>query len=160
MSFWNLSDNTTAKAETTFDMGGGSVIPDNTNCKAVIDEAKWDEYQGVRNINLRWEVVDGEFKGRKVFQKVRVHDSDSKKADKARRMLAAIDANCGGNLMKKTAEPTDADLMGNLMYKPMVIKVMVWEIDGKQGNWISSVSSASAAAIMPASKIDESDIQF
>ena len=43
MSFWQLSDGTQAENTTTFESGGGNfdLIPDNTQCIAAIEEAKW-----------------------------------------------------------------------------------------------------------------------
>lgn len=155
MSFWDLSDNT-AIADTTgeFETGGGDMtpIPGNTNVLAIADEAKWDDYEGDRYISLRWSVMAPEdYKNRKVFQKIRVEDSDTKKADKAKRMLAAIDANAGGKLLSSGKEPDDEMLTKCLVNKPMVLKLQVWKItedrntgekldEPKQGNWVSAVS--------------------
>ena len=55
-------------------------------------------------------------------------------------MLAAIDANCGGKLMASGEEPTDTSLAKALLNKPMHIKVMVWEMDDRKGNWVSAVA--------------------
>jgi len=148
MSFWDLADGGKVETEGKFDLGGGDLepIPNNTGCVAAIEEAKWDEYDGDRYISLRWRVVQpGEYANRAVFQKVRVFDSKPEKADKAKRMLAAIDTNAGGKLVALGREPTDTDLMSALMGKIMAIKVMVWEmeLDGgetKRGNWISAVA--------------------
>lgn len=151
MSFWDLSDGKQAESQTEFEMGGGSEpIPDNTDLKACIDEAGWKTWEADEYIELRWTVLDGQFKNRKVFQKVRVKDADPKRRDKALRMLAAIDANCGGKLRTLTQEPEDFHLTTALCNKPMVIKVMVWEMNNNKGNWVSKVSSASAATSAPA----------
>ena len=141
MSFWQTQDGKAIEATGTFDMGGGSVIPDNTNCKACIEEIEWSEWEGDRYINARWTVLAGPYKGRKVFQKIKVEDSDISRRDKAVRMLAAIDANAGGHLMKSGKEPTDNMLQKALCNKPMIIKVMVWEMNGKSGNWVSLVAA-------------------
>ena len=55
-------------------------------------------------------------------------------------MLAAIDANAGGKLAASGAEPTDLSLQTSLTAKPMVLKLGVWDIDGKTGNWVQEVS--------------------
>lgn len=157
MSFWNLSDGQTAQQQTTFDMGGGDLapIPKNTQLKVFIEEAKWDEHLGDRYISLKWEVIDGEFKGRKLFQKIRVNDHDSKKRDKAIRMLSAIDSNAGGGLMLAGVEPGDEHLAMHLMQKPMAVVVQVWKIkdemtgEVKEGNWISAVAPLNAQAAKP-----------
>jgi len=152
MSFWNLGD---TPVDGKFETGGGDMepIPAKTQVLAAPDEAKWDEYQGDRYISLRWSVMaPAEYKNRKIFQKIRVEDSDPKKAEKAKRMLAAIDANAGGKLVKSGKEPDDKALTMSLVNKPMVLMLQVWEIDKEQdgtpipkedrkkGNWVSAVS--------------------
>jgi hypothetical protein len=164
MSFWNLSDGEDVKSNTTgeFDQGGGrmEVIPDNTSVLAAIDEAKWDRTQDQdRFISLRWTVLaPEEFKNRKIFQKVWVLDPKpntkpekvDQVRDKAKRMLAAIDMNAGGKLLAKGEMPTDESLTACLTNKPMVIKVMVWEMPDRQnggtaqGNWVGAVSPKSS----------------
>ena len=164
MSFWNLSDGEDVKTNTTgeFEQGGGrmEVIPDNTSVLAAIDEAKWDRTQDQdRYISLRWTVLaPEEFKNRKIFQKVWVLDPKpntkpekvDQVRDKAKRMLAAIDMNAGGKLLAKGEMPTDESLTACLTNKPMVIKVMVWEMPDRQtggtaqGNWVGAVSPKSS----------------
>ena len=66
------------------------------------------------------------------------------KQAKARRMLASIDSNAGGNLLKSGAEPTADSMTLHLCNKPMVIKLMVWSMKGNDGsdmagNWVSAV---------------------
>lgn len=141
-NFFTTSDNKAIENQNTFDMGGGNFdpIPNNTQLKSIIEEAKWDEYDSQKYISLKWSVIDGEFKNRKIFQKIRVMDTDAKKADKAKTMLAAIDSNAGGALMSAGVMPDDMSLSINLMNKPMAIVVAIWEIDDKKGNWIKAVS--------------------
>jgi len=166
MSFWNTSDNQSA-AQTggDFDMGGGSMepIPANTRLKAMIDDAKWDQMGDDPSfISLRWTVLEPEsYKNRKVFQKVRVQDAKPEKADKAKRMLAAIDANAGGQLAAKSEAPTDVDLASALMNKPMLIEVQVWELTGddgqtRSGNWVSRVSGSGQAKESEPENYDQS----
>lgn len=150
MSFWNLSDNQSAKTTTgQFETGGGQMepIPANTTVLAAPDEAKLASYQGDEYISLRWTVLaPAEYKNRKVFQKIQVFDPDSKKADKAKRMLAAIDANAGGAMLKADQPPSDALLTKSLVNKPMHLKLQVWEVEDansgekKRGNWVSAVA--------------------
>lgn len=149
MSFWNLSDNETIDKSGNFEMGGGSMepIPDNTQLKTVIDEAKWEENEDLGQfISLRHSVLaPDEYKNRKIFQKIKVKDQLSKTSDKAKRMLAAIDVNCGGGLIELEREPTDQDLQKHLLMKPMIIVSRVWELekdDGSMmsGNWVQSVA--------------------
>lgn len=155
MSFWQLNDGTTVdNTNTTFDAGGGNLdpIPDNTSCIAAIEEAKWDSYEGDSFINLKWRVMrPSAYANRVIFQKLKVYGTAKDKdpratADKAKRMLAAIDANCGGKLMALGRDFEDADLMIALVGKPMAIKVQVWKMGEKSGNWISAVAPAKAQA--------------
>lgn len=142
--FWNLSDGTRPEQTTTFDSNVSDPLPDNTDVLAVVEEAAWDDGfpEGAPEvIKIRWVVLaPGEYKNRKIFQKCAVKDIDSKKRDKAKRMLMAIDTNAGGKLAKLAREPEDQDLLVSLMNKPMILKLKVWEIDGKKGNWVAAVS--------------------
>lgn len=163
MSFWDLSDGgTAADTGTDFEIPSGNLepIPDGSSVLAMIDEAKWDEKDDAEYISLRWTVLSpDEYKNRKIFQKLWVTDDDpnakdaekaAKKRDKARRMLAAIDANAGGKLTRKPGKPSDDDLTSCLTNKPMIIKAMVWEMPDRErlgefirGNWIAAVAPKS-----------------
>lgn len=154
MSFFTLSDGQNVTTDGNAEMGGGNLepIPDGTKVRAMITEAKWEDANqyNPRHIKLRWDVVDGEYKKRVIFQKVKVGEDDANKRDKAIRMLAAIDANAGGKLMAVGKEPTDFEMMQNLCNKPMVIKLGVWEMEGsdgdkRSGNWVLAVESAGGA---------------
>ena len=174
MSFWNLSDNKSVDTSGEFETGGGNIepIPSNTDVLAVCDEAKWDERGDDRYISLRWTVMKpADYKNRKVFQKIRVLDSDPAKADKAKRMLAAIDANAGGKLVAAGEEPTDENLTKCLTNKPMVLRLQVWELETEQGevktgNWVSRVApksgpskEAPAKQEAPAAPVVEDDLE-
>jgi len=162
MSFWQLNDGTEAQTSTSFESGGGEIqpIPNNTQLIAVIEEAKWADYQGDSTINLKWRVMrPADYANRVIFHKLKVFGTSRDKdkaatADKAKMMLRAIDANCGGKLSKLNVAPEDADLMTALVAKPMAIKVQVWDMDGKKGNWISAVAPAKTpqqgASVVPA----------
>ena len=147
MSFWQKQDGSQVENTTSFEMGGGEItpIPNNTALIAAIEEAKWADWEGESYINLKWRVMrPSEFANRVIFQKLKVFSD--KQGDKAKQMLAAIDANCGGKLAKLRDTPQDEDLMMSLVGKPVAIKVQVWDINGKTGNWISAVSPAKQQA--------------
>ena len=99
------------------------------------------------------------YKGRIVFQKLKVCDANPKTRDKAKSMLVAIDTNCGGKLVKLGQEPTDETLGASWQMGNMMIQCMVWEIktekdkdtgdeyelpedQWKSGNWIRAVNDA------------------
>jgi len=186
MGFWDLSDGesaNTGEKEYEQETGNLSPIPDGSSVLALIYEAKWNETRDeqAEHISLRWSVIEpAEFANRKVSQKLWVTDDDpnvkdaakmEKKRDKAKRMLAAIDANCGGKLAKKAARPTDDDLALALTNRPMIIKCMVWEMGDNSGNWIAAVSPKSKGVSMaetkapakkaaPVSDVDDDDVPF
>ena len=161
--FWNLSDGEdAAKTGAEYEIPGGSMepIPAGSSVLAMIDEAKWDHTQNDAEeyISLRWTVLaPEEYKNRKVFHKLWVtdHDPNAKdhakavaKTDKARKMLAAIDANAGGRLTAKDARPSDDDLARALQDRPMVITLGVWESNqpgGSGGNWVMAVAPKNKA---------------
>lgn len=157
MGFWNTSDGEdAAKTGTEYEIPGGNMdpIPAGSSVLAMIDEAKWDHTQNNAEeyVSLRWTVLaPEEYKNRKVFHKLWVtdHDPNAKdtakaiaKTDKARKMLAAIDANAGGKLTAKDARPSDDDLALALTNKPMVITLMTWDSNtgGAGGNWVAAVA--------------------
>lgn len=161
MSFFTLSTGEKAVTTGSFETNTNlPPIPANTELKAAVDEAenKTNANTGEQYIELRWNILAGEYKGRKVFQKIRHSDADAKKADKAKMMLMAIDANCGGKLVKLNRAPTDQDLMVCLTGKPMGIKVQVWSMKNEQtgetstGNWVSAVSGSGASRPAPAAQ--------
>lgn len=143
MSFFNLStgEQATAQKEYTSEVAI-EPMPEGTQANAIIEEAKFDEYEGDRYINLKWRIIGGEFNNRVVFQKVKVFDMDAKKRDKARMMLAAIDTNAGGKLMGLGREPSDMELSMCLMNVPICVTFGKWDMNGKQGNWVKSVAPA------------------
>lgn len=168
MSFWDLSDGSNAKdTGTGFEIpsGGFDPIPHGSSVLAYPEAVKWHTPDPsktgdvtVSYIDVTWVIVKPEeFKGRKVFgHKLWVTDLDPgveldpkkgkpkalEKRDKARRMLAAIDANAGGRLSQNPGIPTDSDLGLALINKMMVITLAEWEgrDGGAGGNWVSAVA--------------------
>jgi hypothetical protein len=167
MSFWDLSDGDQVSTEKEYEApsgGGNLILPDGSSVMASIDECKWQSFQGgEEHISARWNILaPEEYQGRKIFQKMypegdTARNTDpakaKKKGDTAKRMLAAIDANCGGGLMKLQRKPSDEDFAMHLTNKPMVIRLGLWDLDGKQGNWVQAVSPASKPVSVDASKV-------
>lgn len=151
MGFWDNDDGSEIdQTDGTFDAGGGNMdpIPDGSSVLAMPDEAKWaEDRDGNEHISIRWTVArPEEFANRKIWQKLWVSDDKprskdpSKDREKAKRMLMAIDKNAGGKLSRKPGRPSDEDLALALISKPMVIRVGVWDMDGKRGNWVQACS--------------------
>ena len=173
MSFWQTSTGEAVQQVGSFEAGGGALapIPEGTAVLASAEEATWKECQGARYINLKWRIAKpAEYANRVIFQKVRVNDEDVSKADRAKQMLAAIATNAGGALFQamqknKEQEPSDASL-STLCNRPMVLKLGVWDMNGKTGNHVNAVSPAKGAAPAPAPKpapvaqVEDDDIPF
>ena len=164
MSFFD-SDNKTGE----YQVGGGGdfeLIPKGTILLAVIEQVKWQEYEGESHVNLKWKVAHPQqYAKRVIFQKL--HVLDDKKGKNARAMLQAIDFNAGGRLAKMglKAAPTDDELQIALLGRPMQIKLDVWDMNGKQGNWVCAVAPAKqqpkpTPPVIPAPEDDDDDIPF
>lgn len=157
MSFFQLSTGQAVQATGEFESGGGNMepLPEGTQVLAMVDQAKWDEHDGEYFVSLRWTVaMPEEYKNRKIFQKIKVKNPDADKRDKALMMLAAIDANAGGQIMALGAEPEDADLAAALLNRPMVLKLGLWKMDNaqgesKSGNWVQKVAPRKKGASAP-----------
>lgn len=156
MGLFTLSDGSKVTGEKEYDSseGFGIPLPDNTEVLAACTAIEWNEYEGIENIRSTWSVVlPAEHKDRKIFYTFRINDENSTKADKARRMLAAIDATHGGKLAALDRDPTDEDLGRALISKLMVLKVGYYDMrdkggkGGKEGNYIKAVSPRKAGAI-------------
>jgi hypothetical protein len=174
MSFWTTSEGKSAATEATgkFEASASyELIPDGTTAMAIITKPSIEQFQGDEYINIEWTVVKPDaFKNRKIFQKVRVWDNNVKKADKAKAMLANIDKNAGGKLAKLDKDPTN-ETLSVLTGKTMLIKILIWSIDEKTGNYIGAVSprSTEEPAPAPAPKVvaapvddvfDDADVPF
>ena len=166
MSFWDLSDGGAANEDVQkeYEVPGGNLepIPNDSDVLAYIKGAKWASKRDAseRYIEIQWQVEKpAEFLNRVVFQKLWVDDLDpsakseekaKEKRDKARKMLATIDANAKGRLMQSTDAPTDDSLALALVDARMVIKCMEWSIEDRatgemiRGNWISAVKPKDA----------------
>lgn len=158
MSFFQLSTGQAVQATGEFESGGGNMepLPEGTQVLAMVDQAKWDTHDGEYFVSLRWTVaMPEEYKNRKIFQKIKVKNPDADKRDKALMMLAAIDANAGGQIMALGAEPEDADLSAALLNRPMVLKLGLWKMqnekgEDKSGNWVQKVAPRKKGATAPA----------
>jgi len=166
-NFWDMSDGESVSNDGNFEMGGGNFepIPDGTTVNAICTDAQWYTYEDTPEvISLSWEVLEGDFKSRKIFQKLKVNESDPKKSDKAKKMLAAIDANAGGQLFKLGKKPEDIDLATCLANKSMLLKLGVWDMNDKKGNWVMAVAPSGTPVKQPvaAKKPDsfDDDIPF
>jgi len=139
-------------SEKSFDASGGEPLPDKTEVLASVGKIYWDEYEGEKSIKIDWDILQPkQYANRKLFQTIKVNHVEDKKADKAVRMLGAIDAMHGGKLDKLDIDNpnliTDEQLSSALVNKLTVLKVGLWEMEQpvgsgnfKIGNWIMAVA--------------------
>jgi hypothetical protein len=157
------------KAPTNGEYSGPTIeiIPKGTQCLAYIEDAELEHSRegDEQYVSLKWRVSKPtEIANRVLFQKLKIWDKDQKKRTRAFMMLAAIDANAGGVIAGQSKDPDDALLSRALLNKPMLIKLDVWEIDGKQGNWICAVAPRPTGELppmpAPTSKLTDDEIPF
>lgn len=159
MGFWELSDGDSAKdTGADYDTGNGDQgpIPNGSWVVAEITDAKWHAFDdGARFVDLFWKVEQpSDYAGRRQAQKLWVDDLSPnvlskengevkavRKRDKDRRLLAAIDANAKGKLIKTEDFDSD-DLAVALVGAQMGIKMMVIAGDRGELNFIAAVRPA------------------
>ncbi len=120
-----------------------SIVPGGTKAVSVLEEIKWDEYEGHRKIKVRWKLAAGEFTGRVVFQnldlfakKYGTQEPDENKAFRAANTLKRLFMLTGAPI--PDAEPTDADF-AQMVGKMAGIAIEVWAMNGREGNWVSEI---------------------
>lgn len=114
-------------------------IPDGTMAMASIDNFMNAEYNGSTYLSIDWLLVDGDFKGQKVNQKIRVFDEDAKKKHRALNMLKLIYQQFSIK-PKHNNPPTDEELS---VFRGKLAGIKIGETEpnenGKQYNWVSEV---------------------
>lgn len=123
--------------------GGFKIIPDGTTAPAMIKTFLINESDAMNQFyEIQWKLVDGEFKGTQVRQKIACFDTKAEKAERALNMLLRL-----FKLLKidpTENAPTEEDL-APMQGKILGIKIQEWSMDGKNGNWVSEVHIADAA---------------
>lgn len=147
MSFWDseLGD-VTGKAEDAF-AKQFTQIPDGTKALAKIESFTNQVYKdsGFKYLNIEWVLQDGDFRGQKVQQKLKVYGGDKFDKDPMKTRHRAL------NMLKllyqlfnikpkHTNPPTDQDL-ASFSGKIAGLKIRETEPNdkGKQYNWVSEV---------------------
>jgi hypothetical protein len=133
-----------SKGEVTKPAGFG-VIPGGTIAMAVIIKAELRESKYGMNYSFAYKLLDGDFKGRVIFHKVRVFDEDEKKADRHMDMFKKLYTICGVEMTCSGDYPQNQDLIG-FVNKTIIIETGIWEMIGnddeyREGNWIQQVEA-------------------
>ena len=122
-------------------------IPDGTMALARIESIANAEYQGNKYISIDWTLSDGDFKGAKVNQKLKVYgDPMAKDSDKTRHralnMLKLI-YQLYNTKPSHAGDPTDKDLM---VFVGKIAGILIRETEpneaGRQYNWVAEIHDA------------------
>src|ERR1051326_7534496 len=139
MSFWLLSSGALPSGESKDAFSGNfGIIPDGTTALASIQKFILDESGKFPIFNITWKIVDGDYKGRVVFQKIHAFDEKPSKSDRAKNMLMLI-------FKLVDYKPSHDNVPNNDDLCPMQGKILGIKIqeyctnDGKQGNYVSEV---------------------
>lgn len=122
MNYFETTDGTTIAKTNTFENSGlPKVIPNNTQLLCCVAGAEWVERSFLktgeeipRHIKIQLHIIQpGEFKDELKDHKLHVDALDSKKADKARKFLAAYDELAGGKLrsLKNPVQIEDSKIL-------------------------------------------------
>lgn len=132
--FWNNIDGAPEHAFS----GVFAPIPDETMCTAEILSFELmpatDKFPA--QYQVKWRIIDGEYKKRVLFQKLRAFDDNQDKALRARNFLMLFYKLMSLNI--PDCVPGNAELMP-FIGKIFDIKIRLSSIEGKDINWVSEV---------------------
>lgn len=139
MSFWESEmGEITGNASDAFAKSFKQIL-DGTMALAKIDSFSNAEYQGNKYLTIDWLLINGEFEGQKVQQKLKVFDEDPKIRHRALNMFKLL-YNMFHMKPKHANEPTDQDLY---IFFDKVAGINIRETPpndkGKQYNWVSEI---------------------
>ncbi len=150
MSFWESEmGEVTGKAEDAF-AKQFSHIPDGTMALAKIESFTNQEHKdsGFKYLNIEWALQDGDFRGQKVQQKLKVYGGDKYDKDPAKTRHRALNMlkllyQLFNMKPKHTNPPTDQDLA---LFAGKIAGIKIRETEpnekGKQYNWVAEVHSS------------------
>lgn len=145
MSFWTSELGTlSGEAKDAF-AKTFKVIPDGTTAVAKIVRFYYEENNSKTYYAVEWELIDGDFKGQHVFQKIHAFDNDPKKKHRALNMMMLLYKMYGLKPDSNVA-PNNKELAA-FQGKIAGIKIQEWSApreDGSmmEGNWVSEVNPA------------------
>lgn len=124
-------DNISGDASDAFAKGFVEVLPNGTKAQAKIVNCKNESFKFGDGVQIEWELLDGEFKGQHVFQKLYTHDANEDRANKARNMLKLLFTLF--QIKPKDNNAPDNVLLGNLVSKCAGLKINEWSMEYEDG---------------------------
>lgn len=125
----------------------GGIIPGGTVALCAIIKAELYESEYGKYYRFSYKLLDGKYKGRLVFHKVKVFEEDAKKAERQMNMLKKIYNVCGVDMAVSQGfdYPQTIDLIG-FVNKQVVVSIQLWEMIGNDdqyrvGQWIDQVEA-------------------
>jgi hypothetical protein len=115
-------------------------IPNGTMALAMLEkcEKKSFTYDGEQVVffNVDWKLLNSPFKGFSVRQKIDIYAEKAAKADRAKEMFMLLFKLC--NVNPTASGPTENELF-QLQHKVCGLRIMEWDLNGKQGNWVAEL---------------------
>lgn len=147
MSFWTSElGEVTGRPEDAF-AKSFTLIPNGTMALAKIESFVNDD-QGFRYLTVNWVLIEGDYKGCKVSQKLKVIDADPRDSDPVKTKHRGLNMlklmyNLFNISPKHSNIPTDQDLA---VFAGKIAGIQIRETkpneEGKQYNWVSEVHKA------------------
>lgn len=146
-NFFAYSDGSRLNPTNSFQSTTFEPIPDKTVLRCVITVCEWAKAsdEACQNfgvapdyISVNYQVVDGLYKNRKIFQGLHIFHSDPKKADRAKRMFSAIDGVTNAGICAGGNLPANRDL-ARISNKPIFIKVGLMQNKDKAINFVDEI---------------------
>ncbi len=145
--FWESSVGEVTGSESDAFAKSFKQIPDGTMAIAKVESFVNSEYNGNRFLSINWVLTEGDFKGAKVEQKLKVYgDPMAKDSEKARYRalnMFKLMFQLYGLKPKHSGDPTDQDLM---VFNGKMAGLKIRETEpndqGRQYNWVAEVHDA------------------
>lgn len=141
MSFYQTSTGgKLTGSEEASHVNSNTIIPDGTKTFAMISKAEEINGEYGHYYQVIWKLMDGEYKGCEVRQKMDCYSKNEKRADRAKNMLVRL-FNLTQCRPVHSNPPKTEDLM-IMNGKILGIKINEWQIEDKNGNFVSEVHLA------------------
>lgn len=117
-------------------------LPDDVEVKAILTECMWECTWGKENesshVKCVWAITEQQYGNRRIFDKLKLHDEKVSAVKTGKRKLMMLDKIANAGIVKANVEPDDYALK-RLEGTAVTIKLGLWEINGRKGNYVKSI---------------------